>query len=366
MQTTLQKYQGIILHAVPSLIAISLLETVNIQVYLHGPISQGPLLLLAWLTLQMIPGFVFGYISDQYYRKMTLIISQALGLIGGIVLAIYGFEIWVLVLIALTFNPMPVARAAFLDNFPQHSTMKLISITLIAQYLPWAFYDYLAKFHYQTIVFGTLGVLALNIALTVVWFKDAYDKKELMHKKPTNFPNKVPILLTLIAFTLAETTFYILWTFLEETPGFHSWQSIITYGTLIGISMAMMYNRLPHISIITLFYSIGTGFMLAVLARCIFSSLPCNETYVTAMSCFSIIGGLYLPFVTVAVIDMFGPKHKAMGSAMIEFSDTIASFVAPITSFLIHEEVYVIVIISLILCTLAAIIQRLSERITAI
>lgn len=362
MTQSLKKYSEIILHSFPSLIAIILVEVVNVQVYLHGPVSQSQWLLLGWLVLQMIPGFVFGYISDRYFRKFVLIVSQILGLIGGALLAIYGYENWVLILIGLTFNPMPVARAAFLDNFPQYSALKLVAITFLAQYLPWAFFTYLSKINYQTIIYCILGVLALNTILTMFWFKDDHDKNKVAHENMFTIKYKLPIILTLLAFTLSETGFYLVWAFLEITPSFQSWQSITSIGTLIGISLAMLYNRLPHISVITLFYSIGAGILLSVFFRCLIMPSTCDETFVSAMSNYSIVGGLYLPFVTIAVINMFGSKYKAVGSATIEFGDTIASFIAPITSFLVNDKVSSIVLILVCLYICAGIIQRYSEK----
>ena len=55
------------------------------------------------------------------------------------------------------------------------------------------------------------------------------------------------------------------------------------------------------------------------------------------MQYYSIIGGLYLPFVTDTVIKILGPRRRAFGSAMIEFGDTIASFSAPVLNIIFKE-----------------------------
>jgi MFS family permease len=357
-----QKYKDIIFHAIPSLVAISLVEIVNVQVYLHGPVSKGVAMLVIWLTLQMIPGFLFGYISDRYYRKKMLVVSQALGVLAGLFLYIFGYEIWVLVLIALTFNPMPVARAAFLDNYPQHSTLRLVAITFLAQYLPWAFYNYIGQFHYQKVILWTLVVLALNTILTVFWFKDTYDKQKKSESGFEIAKSNRPVIYTLIAFTLSELTFYLLWVYLEYDPQNSFWLSIMTYATLIGILIAMLYTRLPHISTITLFYGIGAGITFISFLRCLASHPACNDTFISAMSHYSVIGGIYLPFATIAVINMLGPRHKALGSASIEFGDTIASFVAPLINILVNESILNISMIITILYILATFAQRRAEN----
>lgn len=356
------KYYAIIKHAIPSLVAIALLEIVNVQVYIHGPISEGSLYILGWLCLQMIPGFVFGYISDRNFRKKALVISQFLGLVGGSILSVFGYENWVLVVIALTFNPLPVARAAFLDNFPQYSTLKLIAITFLAQHSPWVFFNFIAKFDYKVVVFWTLSILAINIILTIFFFTDNYDKKPKKHVSifPKKF--KIPLLQTLVAFTLAEATFYLLWAHLEVNPFLQTWQSYTTFGTVLGILIALLYNRLPHISIITLFYTIGAGILITVFVGCIFNLSKCNDYFVYAMSHYAVIGGIYLPFVTAAVIDMFGSRNKAFGSATIEFGDTIASFIAPITGFFLKDKIQWIILVTVFLYVLASFIQRSAEK----
>ncbi len=355
--------KGILQQAIPSLIAIALVETVNIQVYQHGIVAKSQIFLLGWLILQMIPGFVFGYISDRHYRKKALVISQLLGLVGGALLMFYGFETWVLVLISLTFNPMPVARAAFLDNFPKHSMLQIISVTLLAQYIPWSFFDYLNQFQYESVVLCILSVLFLNIFFTIFFFNDGYDKEITKHQNFFAVSLRLPILLTLVAFTLSESTFYLLWAFLETSPVFRLSQSLTDYGTLVGIFLAMLYNRLPHISIISLFYHIGAGTMLIVLFRCILTSVSCADLFVNAMSHYSVIGGLYLPFVTVTVIHMFGSKHKATGAAFVEFGDTIAAAFSPLVGFLLNGKMFIFVLAIVILYFCAAFVQAKSEKI---
>ena len=55
----MHKRTALFLHAIPALVAISLVQVVNIQVYLHSPVAHSKGLLLGWLVLQIIPGFVF-------------------------------------------------------------------------------------------------------------------------------------------------------------------------------------------------------------------------------------------------------------------------------------------------------------------
>ncbi|MBX9744388.1 MAG: hypothetical protein K2X08_04160 [Chlamydiales bacterium] len=364
MPRYISKYKNVICQAIPSLLAICIVELVNVEVYLFGPVSQNATMLFIWIALQLIPGFVFGYISDCNFRKATLIVCQLLGLIGGLTLLVFGFETWVLILIALTFNPLPVARAALLDHFPQHSTVKLVAITFLAQYLPWTFFGPIANYPHRLMIFIILGLLGLNTLLTAFLFKgdtEKLKKKPEANKIKVVFKNKT-FIYSLTAFVFAEATFYLFWAFLEYNPDGHAWITITNYSTVLGIGIAMLYTRLPHISIITLLYSIGAGIAIIALAHCSFVPSFCGTGLINAMSTYAIIGGLYLPFVTDGVIRMVGTRHRAFGSATIEFGDTIASFVAPLLNIFFIGSSHIILITTVILYIFAALLQRKAEN----
>lgn len=355
----------IISSAIPALIAIALLELVNAEIYYFGPFAVKKHLFTAWNLLQLVPAFVFGYISDKYYRKKTLIVSQMLGLIGGAVLYVFGMQPWVLIFVALTFNPMPVARAALLDNFPQYSTLKLVAITLIAQSLPWVFFKQIGLFNLNTLIVFTFLLLFANIFLTYFLFSDFQDmihpKIKITHSSIFEKKNR-RIAFTLLAFSLAELTFYSDWVFIEHSENYYMWLNINTLGTIVGMSCAMLYNRLPHMSIITLFYTIGFGISIVAVFTCLTQVFNCSISLLSAMSHYCVVGGLYLPFVTEAVIKMVGNRHKAIGAAMVETGDTIALAAAPFVLILLNRHPLGIIILTVFLYFLATIIQKLAER----
>ncbi len=351
--------------SIPSLIAIALIELVNAEIYLYGPVSDGSTMFILWNILQIIPAFVFGYISDRNYRKQMLVISQALGFFGGIVLFMVGAKTWVLILIAMTFNPLPIARAALLDNFPQFSTLKLVAVTFLAQNLPWVFFKQLSYFSMDSLVLITLFLIASNLVLTSVLFED---RRDLIHPKAQInnswefVRNDGRLLYTLLAFTLSEMTFYIIWVYIEYSKGNAVWLDLTTFATLVGILIVMLYTRLPHMSIITLLYSIGFALSLVALLTCGLSVFSCEVSLLSAMSHYSVMGGIYFPFVTDAVIKMFGPNNKAVGSAMVEFGDTIAIFIAPFFNLIFKPSPTEILWILLALYLLATGFQKMAER----
>ncbi len=358
------KYQDILRQAIPALLAISIVEIVNIEVVLSGAITKENSMLFVWMILKLIPTFLFSYISDLHFRKETLIICQLLGIVGGLFLSVFGFESWVLILIAMTFNPIPVARAALLDHFPRYSTVKLVSFTFLAQYIPWALYTYIEKFDYGSVVHFIVVLLALNTILTIFLFKKDPVKNELevKEKKNTSVMKNKNVMNSLIAFTLAEITFFVFEAYLGYIPDGHSWLSITSFATLIGLGIAVLYTRLPHISIITLFYGIGAGMTAIACFHCFLFKSSCNNNILSSMSFYSVIGGLYLPFVTDAVIRMKGSKHRAFGSALVESADTIASFVAPLLIFLFRYDALVISIFTVLTYVVATVFQWNVEK----
>jgi MFS family permease len=351
--------------AIPTLMAITLAELVNAEIYLHGPVKEGTSMFIGWNILQTIPAFLFGYISDRNYRKQALIASQALGVVGGSILYFFGAQLWVLILIALLFNPMSVARAALLDNFPHYSTLKLVAVTFIAQYFPWLFFNQIQKIMFGQLILFTLIMLLLNLILTVILFKD---KRELIHPKiridySIDFiKNDKRIVYTLLAFVLSEITFYLTWVYIEYSHDNAVWLDLTTSGTIIGILIVMLYNKLPHMSIVTLLYSVGFGTSLVAILTCALSVFNCEISLLSAMSHYSVIGGMYLPFVTDAVIKMFGNRNKAMGAAMIEFGDAIAVLIAPTLYVLFNPIPSTILWMILILYIIATTMQKMAEK----
>ena len=312
--------------AFPSVVAIMLVEVVNILMFGQGPIEGNIFYLLVWLVMQSAAGFFFGYLSDFKIRKNVLVLSQVLGFVGGLILFFFELKIWVIVLIALIFNPLPVARAALLDNFKKVSPTRIIGLSFFAQFLPWVFFSFINQFHYQKAVVWVLLALAINIFLTIFMFKDSFDEGTTHHSKRHLFNSK--LLLVMLAFILSETTFYTVWDYLEYAPQIRSWVSVTTFGTLFGIVIAMIYPRLPHIAIISLCYFLGAATTLDAIYEGGGSFQTGAVLLVSSIGVYAKVGGLYLPFVADLVIEHVGPKHRAFGSALIEFCGTIATLVA--------------------------------------
>ncbi len=345
--------------SLPSILAILSVETMNVLMFRFSPINSNIILLVVWLLLQTAAGFIFAYFSDKHYRKRILILSQILGVIAGSILYFFNLDFWVIGLIAC-FNPLPVARAALLDNFPKVSSLRILGFTFIAQYFPWFLFKYITKFPYQNVVLVVLAILCINIFFTLFFFKDNYD---IRIEKNKNKIFEKYLLLILAGFIFAEISFYVEWDFLEYQPIYRSWFTPASLGTIFGISIAMIYSRLPHISFITLCYFIGAASIFTALFLCFApEGDSCKSILVSSMSQFSIIGGLYLPFVADAIIKIVGPRLKAFGSALVELCGVIAALVAWFFTYLVKDAPNVILIMLFIFFLIAAFFQKIAEK----
>lgn len=114
------------------------------------------------------------------------------------------------------------------------------------------------------------------------------------------------------------------WTYLEEPQYNRYWVDISNFPIALGVIITLFYSKLPHMATITFFYTIGFGLYLLSILICFTGTYSCSIGFVSMLCQSSILVGLYLPFVTEAVINMLGRKNKALGSALIEMANAIA------------------------------------------
>ncbi len=160
----IQKYKSLLAHSIPSLIAIIISGVIDVEIFLHDPFDpiikkwftdhqvQETMRRVSWSFLQIFPAFIFGFISDHHRRRKMLIFSQILGVLGGIFLWIFKFETWVVFFIGITFNPLSVARATMLDNYPKISALKVIAVTYIAKNISWILISLYAEVSFDKII----------------------------------------------------------------------------------------------------------------------------------------------------------------------------------------------------------------------
>lgn len=371
-------YKDLISHAVSCLILIAISGVVDVEVSLHHPLGgflsrlvQNPdtqlmIKRITWSCLQIIPAFIFGIISDHHLRKKVLIYTQIFGVLGSFLLLFFQFEFWVFLFIGLTCNPLSVARAAMLDNYPKLSALKIIAVTFMVKNAAWMFIDFFEAIPLLSVIMWILPIQAVNVFLTKWFFQDKFEDKVKMREyqdmEKHHKTNRFAILLTVLAVSLSETTFYLLWTFLETSQYLEKWLFVTTLGTYLGTTFTLMYRRIPHPSLIAILYSSGAGIMLVTLLYIKYFGLSYTENLIAALSHYCIIGGIYLPFVADAIIELSGSIRKATGSAIFEIGDMIALFLASVASIFFIKSPHSILVVNAILYTIATIIQKMSEK----
>lgn len=369
VNTKAEKSPKIFASAIPSILAIFSAELMTVSLFLYGPIKENKFYLLIWITAQFISGFFFAYLSDKRYRKKALIICQVIGVSSGIILALFGMDIITMCIIGL-FNPLPIARGVLLDNFPKHSSLRIIAITYAAQYLTWAFFKNLGSVDYRVIVFTSLIILLINIFLTAFFLTDNYDTEKLeAGKKHLGFVELMKFIfknralaLILVAFTFAESGFYLLLDYFEYLPVAKNYLSIASWSTLIGIGFAIFWRSIPHRSIISILYLLGAGVNMIVLYKDFFiGALPYISNLVSGMDFYTLIGGFYLPMVVDMLIRILGKEHRAVGASMAEFGDTFATFIGSGIN-LIRISIVGATIILIFFYIAAAVIQWRAEK----
>lgn len=110
-------YKDFLSRLIP-LIAILISGIIDVEIFLSHPFddlikdlfqeksTQEMMKRISWSLLQIFPAFIFGFFSDRYQRRITLFVSQILGVVGGILLWFFKFNSWIFFFLGLAFNPL--------------------------------------------------------------------------------------------------------------------------------------------------------------------------------------------------------------------------------------------------------------------
>ena len=239
--------RDLIIHLIPAILSISLFEIIAIEVYLNTPIYDSKIKFFLWRSAQAVGGFILGWLSDKFCRKKILVITQVLGVLI-LPFLWQNFAVFPLFLIGFLFNPSPVARAALIDNFPKESKAKLISITYIAQFIPWCFYLTITAFSSMEVLIASLIALLGNAAISHLFFEDRKDKSQKPHTEITeSFIHKKSskrAFYTLSALFPGQLVFFISDTFFENLASSAGLFSALGIGSLIGVLGAIFYKKM--------------------------------------------------------------------------------------------------------------------------
>lgn len=330
---------------------------------------------ISWNVIQLIPAFSFGALADTYMRKKILVIVQICGVFFSIAYLFVNNEtlkILALFFLVLTFNPLSIIRAYFLDNFSKMSAILIMALTYIIRNLPWQFVGFLKPVSLEKILTVSAIFLVINVIFTIRFHKEKYNTKEglekleILHKKQQeNFKqkNRWSIRGAYFSLGLAESTFCLIWIILEEGGALSNWLMLTSFVTFIAMIVITLYQRIPRLSLISDIYSVlGIATMLSFLTAVFFVPSMITLSLIVTMLMNCIGGGFYLPLATDGLIELCGIGRRAVGAAYSESSEAIGLAIAGGASIFVWKHPSFIFGTIAFFYILAALIQVLSLK----
>lgn len=360
-----QRLYDQIRHFIPAALATFLFQIVAIQIYHHNPIKNSYINFFIWALCQLIGGYLWGLLSDNFCRKKILILTQLLGCIFLAFLLYTGYKNpFAIGATGLLFAPQPVAKAALIDNFPKLSKVRVIGVTFIALLLPWTFFQWLVSQDIYLITLSALTLLLLNSLFSIFFFEDKRDLN-LNHKKAKsgifNKNSGKKAIFVGLALIPAQMVFFLADSFFEEAPNSAPYFTMLGWGALIGAVASIFYTKIPHISVIAVCYVLGLIFCLEGLIGSIILNLSAEFRSILILLS-STLGGFYLPFVYDAILSSVHSEHRGATCGVIEGIISISGFLALIIILNITGDNFSVLILMTFLFLIATILQRKSEK----
>ena len=320
---------------------------------------------ILWMACQAVGGVVLGYISDRKCRRKVLLFVQAVTLLIFVAFTFKSDSIVLLTAMALLYNPISPSRAAIVDNFTNYSRVKLIALTVVAEFAPWIFYDQFIKFN--DIAFSSFIIILMSVNFILIWF--LFDDKRDLIKNPhqsmqfhdmIKIKHKMRFYLTVLAFFPAQLVFYFTDTLLEKSPQNFKLFSALGLGSVIGTVLANVYRKIPHISLLTITY--GLAFLLSstpLLSLYLYKVHTIDPLHqILIIGC---LGGFYIPFVYDVALGAVNPNFRGTSCGIIEGIYSICSIVSLLFIDVFSFGVLFVLTIIPILFLVSMVVQRRAE-----
>ncbi len=274
---------------------------------------------------QALGALVLGTLSDKFCRRKTLLWSQLGGLIFLYFVYHYPSQWYFVVLLGIIYNPVPIVRAAMVDNMKNYSTIKLISLSFFVQFLPEALYSFFYKIPPATSYLMSYAALFAVFALSIFYFYDYRDAKQY-HLKIYNggfthafLPNlKGRGVYTFLAFLPPLLVYFLTDNVVTEYSNDPTYYSILSFGFMLGALLSLIYKKTPHVSVITVVYGICL----------ILSLIPPSSVFIYNFSAFSIpfhflifgsLMGFYISFVYDTIIHSIQASYRGTTCGLLDF-----------------------------------------------
>ncbi len=343
----------------PALLMISLFELVSIQIY-NLP-SSGEFFII-WIVSLALSGLYLGYLSDRFSRKTCLLFTLTSGFVLILWINLYGVSPLLILLLGMTFNPTPIARASIIDNFPHQSKVQLIAFTFIAQFLPWCLFSYLSQMQHTVFLKIMLPSMLIN-AVFFVFFCDVRDYKAhtLKIRQLIHQGNRSKVYLTLFALFVGQIVFFLSDSYLEFQESHKILYSLLGIGSLVGTLLSLLYRKTPHLSVLTLAYGMGILFSIVSLFSAIVYNVD-NLNFSFQTMLVANLGGFYLPFVYDAILSSTSPAFRGTLCGFIELLISMASVFALLFFRIISDSIIFLFTFISLLFIISLFSQRFAEK----
>jgi len=322
-EKTFTFYQKRSLSLIPVFFSIAIYVFVYSQIYVW--ISDSYITTDVFDISQALGALLLGSLSDRLCRRKTLLLSYLCGLILIYFVYQHPEYSYLLFALGLIYNPIPIVRAAMVDNMKSYSSIKLISISFVIQFMPEAFYYFYSGMDKHLAFYLCYTFLILGFLLSYFLFFD-YRDSHLKKKRESPgslsglfHPNlKEKAFYTLIAFLPTQLVYFISDNLLSEYSNDPSYYSILSFGFVIGALISSLYKKTPHVSVITVTY--GICLMLSLLAPA--------AIYVYQLKGFDLpfqfiifgsLMGFYISFVYDTILRAILSDYRGTASGFLDF-----------------------------------------------
>lgn len=309
-----------LLSVLATFFAILVYVFVSIQMYIF--LGSSEFYSNFYKILQAIGVLCFGYVSDRFCRRKTGLSTQFVALSASIGLLFFPKSILLILISGFFYNPLSILRASLLDNIPRMSKVQLIAWTFIIQILPFCFYNTLSLIHPLLLLKSATFLLSLSFVFSLFFFQDRRDRlshnvlhfdiRQLVHP---NVHKK--FLFTLLAYVPAQCVNFFTGNLLGNFSSNSVLFSILSASGLVGASIAILYKKTPHVSLLTVLYGISV-ITATIPIVCIYFYNYQEVPIPIELIVFSTLSSFSLPFVYDIVLSSVNAYYRGFTCGILE------------------------------------------------
>lgn len=275
---------------------------------------------VVYTVLQGLFFYFWGSISDALPRKLCLFLTLMLGLVP---IVLFKYNIFWSICTSFLLLPAPICRAILADHKIHVfgmllSTKNLMKLSWLAAYVTWMSFFLVNTFPiYSLFILWGLSCISIFFLPKTVQSQEKLSKRLLNAFKVNSVDMKM-FWKGLIAFSLFELIFFIMWSFSEKIHVFETFYPFVGASCFLGTLFSFFLDKKEkQLEVIRFSYF---NVMLICGISIITAHFFQNQTiWWIVVSVVAAAGGVYLPYFYSQAITFFGAheKGKACGTAEI-------------------------------------------------